>query len=374
VARERAGLPLNDDLIAAGRRLGPWHIHVQVTPTVSTADFAEPGKPVVGPADSDADDVIGFYDPTQGFGRLLEQLFPRGLEGRSVLDCACNCGAYLFLCKDRGAGECFGFDARPHWIRQADWLLDNRYGDRSGVRFEVRDLYELPRLGLERFDVVLMRGVLYHLPMPMDALRIAANHTTELMLLSTATLSGWDDGCLVAWDDPPDNPLSGIHGFQWFPTGPSVLARMLRHAGLPEVRCHMWWAPPESTATLDSVDLVAARLEPALAAYDEEELHSVASAIAVAAHMHVPPRSTVAVMASEVPQLISRTAIPFVPGANPIAELEQTGADFLLAAAESATGDQTRFLRSVEQRYLTMSDGPRVTVHDLRARKGRPIQ
>ena len=75
----------------------------------------------------------------------LGAIFPRGLEGRTVMDCACNCGAYLFWSKEPGAGECFGFDAREHWIAQARFLAEHRTQPSDGMRFEVCDLYDLPR-------------------------------------------------------------------------------------------------------------------------------------------------------------------------------------------------------------------------------------
>ena len=101
-----------------------------------------------------------------------------------MLDCACNCGAYLFLCKDHGAGECFGFDVREQWIRQARWLLEHRAGDHTGMRFEVHDLLDLPGLGLEQFDVVLFRGIIYHLADPIEGLRIAAGMARELLVMT----------------------------------------------------------------------------------------------------------------------------------------------------------------------------------------------
>ena len=48
------------------------------------------------------------------------------MEGRRVLDCACNCGYFLFWSRELGAGEGLGFDAREHWIRQARFLAAHR--------------------------------------------------------------------------------------------------------------------------------------------------------------------------------------------------------------------------------------------------------
>ena len=97
---------------------------------------------VAGPARTQSSTGMSFQSPGQGFMRKMKRIFPNGLEGRSVMDCACNCGAYLLWCKELGAGECYGFDAREHWIRQARFLAEHR-GQTDGVRFEVHDLYDL---------------------------------------------------------------------------------------------------------------------------------------------------------------------------------------------------------------------------------------
>ena len=94
-----------------GRALGPWHLGVQITKELNTSDL----QPEIAPHGHS----VHLIDPTAKFTELLRRLFPNGLEGRSVLDCACNCGAYLFLCKDHGAGECLGFDVRDSLVNES---------------------------------------------------------------------------------------------------------------------------------------------------------------------------------------------------------------------------------------------------------------
>jgi len=113
-----------------------------------------------------------------------------------VLDCACNAGGHLLEAKRQGAGRCFGFDVREHWIEQARFLARHRAAPRDGMRFEVQDLYELPRLGLDRFDVTLFNGIFYHVPEPLAALRVAADLTGDVALeganFQIASLQGAD--------------------------------------------------------------------------------------------------------------------------------------------------------------------------------------
>jgi SAM-dependent methyltransferase len=132
---------------------------------------------------------VTFISPREYYQGLMRDLYPGGLAGRSVLDCACNCGGYLFWSKELGAGRCFGFDVRSHWIDQAEFLRRHRLGP-GDVELAVSDLYDVPKLGLEPFDVTIFKGILYHLPDPVTGLKIAADLTREVMIVNTALGSG----------------------------------------------------------------------------------------------------------------------------------------------------------------------------------------
>ncbi len=256
--KDTASAP-GSSLHGEGVRLRPWHLNVPIGPGLSTRDFLE---------EEAARTPGSFYDPTGGFNWLLGRVYPNGLGGRSVLDCACNNGAYLFLAKEMGAGECVGFDVREHWIEQARFLLRNRSRPSDGIRFEVCDLYDLPALGLERFDIVLFRGILYHLPDPIQGLRLAADLTGELMIVSTAIRSDLPDGALVVGEESRTRPLSGVHGLQWYPTGPGVVAEMLEWAGMDAIRYGPWFRAEGATPGLDNAGIYAAHDDSVFDAFD----------------------------------------------------------------------------------------------------------
>jgi tRNA (mo5U34)-methyltransferase len=249
---------VDEDLRTEGAALGPWHLEVELDSGLTTAAFRRP-------EDIAAD--VSFMSPHEGFLQTLERIYPEGLEGRSVLDCACNCGAYLFWARERGAGRCFGFDARDLWIRQARFLKAHRAGAVE-IDFEIADLYDLDSFQPELFDVTLFNGIFYHLPDPIRGLKLAADRTRELLVLNTATKAGAADGALHVSREPIEHPMSGIHGLNWLPGGPRVLAEVLAYLGFPETRVN-WWAPsPEQLPGLERVELIAARSAEALAAYD----------------------------------------------------------------------------------------------------------
>jgi tRNA (mo5U34)-methyltransferase len=236
-------------------RLGPWHIDVEITPEVSTRAFLD-APPGTYP---DSHGSVTFHNPRDGFLRRLGRVFPNGLEGRSVLDCACNCGAYLFYAKEAGAGRCVGFDVREHWINQARFLAEHRCGPSDGMTFEVFDLYDLANRDVGRFDVTFFLGIFYHLPDPITGLKLAADVTDELLVLNTATKAGHPDGLLVADEESESKLMSGAYGLCWFPTGPVVLTRILNWLGFPEVRCSVWRHAPRQAAALDRIEVLASR-------------------------------------------------------------------------------------------------------------------
>ena len=229
---------------AEGAKLAPWAIDVEITPGLTTGDL----RP-------ESDRHGAFPDPAPGLRDLFSKLYPEGLQGRSVCDFACNNGAFMFALKDIGAGRCYGSDVRDHWITQARFLAKHREGPSDGMIFEVADLYDLPEI--EPCDIGIFSGIFYHLPDPIRGLQILADHTKEVLYLSTAAQSNVRHDLLVAVEESTTMELSGVHELAFFPTGPTVLRKMLKWMGFPAVRCLNWWNPPDSEA--DSIQMMAAR-------------------------------------------------------------------------------------------------------------------
>jgi tRNA (mo5U34)-methyltransferase len=233
--------------------LGPWHHDVEVKPGLSTAVYREAGSDY-----PELPEDMPLVD-SSWWPRLADRIYPDGLAGRSVLDCACNCGSYLFHSKEMGAGRCFGFDARELWIRQARFLLEHREGPGDNVAFEVLNLYDLPQKGLEPFDVTLFCGILYHLPDPFSGLRIAADLTNELIVVNTATVSGQERDSLVMHPEDVEDPLCGTHGLHWLPSGPNVVEQMLRWTGFVETHLIWWHDEAEWSPGMGRLQMVASK-------------------------------------------------------------------------------------------------------------------
>jgi tRNA (mo5U34)-methyltransferase len=217
-----------DELREEIRRLGPWHHDVEVAPGIRTGDAPLSGERSDGRTPTTNRPEVQIWN-------IVNDLFPNGLGGRSFLDCACNGGGHSLFAARMGAGRCFGFDARKHWIDQALFL--KRFAPHQDMDFQVCSLGDLPGLGLDPFDVTLFSGIFYHLPDPVAGLKAAADLTGQLLVLNTAAMPG-EGNMLRLMMESPDDVMDGVDGLAWLPSGPDVLERILSWCGFRHTRVH----------------------------------------------------------------------------------------------------------------------------------------
>lgn len=216
--------------------LAPWHIDVEIKPGLSTAASKEGGE--------HEGRFVSFVDRKRAFFNLVKKIYPGGLGGKRFFDNACNCGACCFWARELGASTAFGYDVRDHWIRQANFLKEHRQYPSDGIRFEVCDLYDIPQLELDSFHFTLFNGIFYHLPDPVTGLKIAADLTTEVLILDSACSTAFGPeqlrGYLAASAEGDRHLMSGVYRLNWFPSGPAVLEHLLRWMGFREFRLLYW--------------------------------------------------------------------------------------------------------------------------------------
>jgi tRNA (mo5U34)-methyltransferase len=261
-------------------RLAPWHLDIEVADGLRTSIFLdEPERPGTSKIEVQVMDAesgavtrreayvpeehaaqaqphVRLVDARDDFLRTLRSIYPQGLEGRTVLDCGCNAGGYSFWAKEAGAGRCLGFDVREHWIEQATFVASQRGDGGRDMTFTVCDLYDLPSLVLGQFDLVLFNGIFYHLPDPISALKIAADHAKELLILDTATRRAAPSPALEVTEQWQSHATAGIYGLRWLPLGPQPVFQLLHWLGFPEAAC-TWWRP--RSPVRDRIEVVAAR-------------------------------------------------------------------------------------------------------------------
>lgn len=246
-----------DKLRAEIDRLGPWLHAIELAPGVTTA--------IVGQAGGSGDEaVLQANSPERLMRELVGSIYPGGMGGRSFLDCGCNAGGHIFAAAAMGAGRCFGFDARQHWIDQARFAA--RHLPSADVTFATCALSDLPDLGLEPFDVTLFKGLLYHLPDPVAGLRIAADLTRELIVVNTSVLPRPEKALMLSLESD-SHILSGVDRLAWLPTGPEVVQDILAWCGFPHSRVDMDWLPPGPPGWR-RIQLLASREPEVFADYD----------------------------------------------------------------------------------------------------------
>ena len=104
-------------------------------------------------------------------------------QGRAVLDIGCGDGTYSLEFPTLGVKEVVGVDPAGVAIKAAN-AKARKLGLDATVKFEVGSIYEMePYLSGNRFDCIVLRGVLHHLPDPARAIAgLAAFDGTMVVL------------------------------------------------------------------------------------------------------------------------------------------------------------------------------------------------
>lgn len=104
-------------------------------------------------------------------------------EGKAVLDLGCGDGTYTLEFPVLGVNEVLGVDPAGVAIDAAN-IKARKYGLDASVRFEVGNIYALEHyLAGNRFDCIVLRGVLHHLPDPARAIAGLASFGGTIIVL-----------------------------------------------------------------------------------------------------------------------------------------------------------------------------------------------
>ena len=152
------------------------------------------------------------------------------LEGKRVLDVACNCGGFSLEAAESGADYVLGIDVTPKYIEQANVL--KRAFSADNVDFDLISIEDLDPDRVGTFDVVLNFGILYHLENPVLAMKRLSAVATDVMVVETALdrdggeRSSWRMDILEPVEDADRIASTGLwrtgEVCQLFPTGQAV--------------------------------------------------------------------------------------------------------------------------------------------------------
>ena len=112
---------------------------------------------------------------------------PKDLTGKTVLDVGCWDGFYSFECEKRNAKKVVASDRfvwDEHNITDAGFDFAHKH-----LKSKVQKLHsyveDLPAKNLEKFDIVLMLGVLYHAKNPIQYIEIAKELSKGIVVFET---------------------------------------------------------------------------------------------------------------------------------------------------------------------------------------------
>lgn len=224
--------------------LGWWYQHFQLPNGLWTGDGSEPA-----------------YLPQRRW-ELIEPFVPPDLSGKTVLDLGGNAGYFSIQMKLRGAARCVLVDPYPEFLRQAAFAAGQFHVE---VDLVAEDAHAYCLTIDDRFDYVLLLGLLYHLKYPGLVLDRAAEMTQERVYIASRVIGPevegpargelashyTDDQILL---DPGVPKLVFLEGRYhndptnwWLPTY-SALPAMIRSAGLRVIarpHPHILIAEPE---------------------------------------------------------------------------------------------------------------------------------
>ncbi len=185
--------------------------------------------------------------------QLLEYLrFPSRLDGLTVLDVGAWDGFFSFEAERRGAARVVAYDLHPpdyYGFSLAKELLG------SGVEYQQGNVYDISQ-HMGTFDVVLFRGVFYHLRYPLLALDRLWEVTGQYMLIESQAMDSalvLDDGCRIPLADI-DPRLTAVPLYRfyrrdelnpgdysnWFSPNSKALEESLRSAGFKPEFLSTW--------------------------------------------------------------------------------------------------------------------------------------
>ena len=165
----------------------------------------------------------------------VSSLIPENLKNKTVLDIGAADGFYSFLCESRGAKKVVAVDWTEFpGFSAAHKILDSKVEfrkliiDESNLGFvdlkqKISTINEIK----EKFDIILLFGVLYHLPNPVMIFKTLANITHEMLLMSSHIIDSKEPAMYYY----PEGSLTPGDTTNWWVPTPSCLIDIGKRLG-----------------------------------------------------------------------------------------------------------------------------------------------
>ena len=168
----------------------------------------------------------------------ISSIIPENLEDKTVLDIGTADGYYSFLCESRGAKKVVAIDwlelpgfSAAHKILNSNVEFRKLVVDESTfgipslsyLASQIGTIYEIK----EKFDIVLLFGVLYHLPNPVKVLKTLADITHKMLLISGHIIDSKEPAMYYY----PEGSLTPGDTTNWWVPTPSCLTDIGKRVG-----------------------------------------------------------------------------------------------------------------------------------------------
>lgn len=212
------------------KSLAPWHFDIELPSGIRTSegniqDYTNPDFK-----------KVHTIDPNEMEKDILS-IYPEGLNGKTFLDVGCNAGGYCFLASKLGAKYCLGFDVRDHWINQANFIKEQFGISSDKIDFKTTHLNQIKD---KKFDVTLYKGVLYHVPNPIESLVQLADMTNDVLIVDSASKTNSTPNSFTINFESVTHVMSGVDKLAWLPSGPDVVKEILQWKGFTKFQIPYW--------------------------------------------------------------------------------------------------------------------------------------
>ena len=155
-------------------RLAPFHHKVDLPYNLSTFIPELSRRPIEY---TRVDNLV-----KHAFPSLLE-VCGGSLQGKRVLDVACNCGGFTVEAAKLNSEYVLGVDIVKRYLEQANFI--KRALNLEQVEFKEIGIESIDESSVGLFDVTFCFGILYHLENPILAMKQLSSVTKKIMLVDT---------------------------------------------------------------------------------------------------------------------------------------------------------------------------------------------
>jgi tRNA (mo5U34)-methyltransferase len=156
-----------------------------------------------------------FFEP-------LVELAGGSLEGKRVLDLACNAGFWSLCSVEAGCDYVLGVDFQQMHLEQANFVFEVKEVEKSRYEFIAGDIFSTDLTGFGDFDVVLCPGLMYHISKHMELMEKISAINSDVLMIDTRLAGLPGSAMRVVFDSQRGGGASVDYSLAMTPTREAV--------------------------------------------------------------------------------------------------------------------------------------------------------